>query len=231
MITTSPVVASVEPSLIFALDVPTLDEASAWVRRLRSRVELFKVGLELFTAEGLEALRAVERAGAAGIFLDLKLHDIPATVERTARVLREAGPRMLTVHAAGGKGMLEAAVRGAGEDVCVLAVTRLTSLPASIETVAEAARLARESGCGGVVCSGVEAEAVREAIGPELKIVCPGVRPQGSSPGDQARVVTPEAAIRAGADYLVVGRPIRDQTDPVAAARAISEEIARARRA
>jgi len=215
--------------LIFPLDVDSLELALPWVERLLGAVGVFKVGLELFSAAGPEAVRAVRAASGAGVFLDVKLHDIPATVEAAARSLRAVGPAMLTVHTSGGKAMLEAAVRGAGPDVLVLGVTRLTSLHASIDEVCELARLAREAGCGGVVCSGAEAAAVRQAVGPGLRIVCPGVRPTGSDPGDQARVVTPGSAIAAGADYVVCGRPIRDAADPVAAASAIADEIARAR--
>lgn len=213
--------------LIFPLDVETLEQALPLVERLRGSVGIFKVGLELFSAAGPEAVRAIRAASGAGVFLDVKLHDIPATVEGAARVLRKVGPAMLTVHASGGKAMLEAAVRAAGPDVLVLGVTRLTSLEASVDEVCELARVAREAGCGGVVCSGAEAAAVRQAVGPGLRIVCPGVRPAGGDRGDQARVVTPESAIQAGADYLVCGRPIRDAADPVAAANAIADEIAR----
>ncbi len=214
--------------LIFPLDVDSLELALPWVERLRGSVGIFKVGLELFSAAGPEAVRAVRAASGAGVFLDVKLHDIPATVEGAARALRGIGPAMLTVHTSGGKAMLEAAVRGAGPDVRVLGVTRLTSLEASVDEVCELARLAREAGCGGIVCSGAEAAAVRKAVGPKLAIVCPGVRPAGSDAGDQARVVTPTAAIAAGADYVVCGRPIRDAADPLAAANAIADEIARA---
>ncbi len=209
--------------LIFPLDVPTLEEARAWVERLRGHVGMFKLGLQLFSAHGPGAVREVTRAGGR-IFLDMKLHDIPATVEGAARALRGLDLAMLTVHAQGGKAMLEAAVAGAGEGVCVLAITRLTSLPASIDEVAEAARCAREAGCGGVVCAGPEVAAVREALGPELTIVCPGVRPAGADAGDQVRVATPAEAVRAGADHLVIGRPIRDHADPVAAADALLAE-------
>jgi orotidine-5'-phosphate decarboxylase len=211
--------------LIFPLDVPSLDAALPWVERLRDYVGVFKVGLELFSAAGPEAVRAVQRAGGAGVFLDVKLHDIPNTVGGAARALRELRPAMLTVHAAGGKAMLEAAVRGAGPGVVVLAVTRLTSLESSIAEVCELARVAREAGCCGVVCSGHEAAAVRDAVGPGLRIVCPGVRLAGDDPGDQARVMTPAEAIAAGADHLVCGRPIRDAADPVAAASRIADEI------
>jgi orotidine-5'-phosphate decarboxylase len=214
--------------LIFPLDVDSLEQALPWVERLRGSVGIFKVGLELFSAAGPEAVRAVRAASGAGVFLDAKLHDIPATVEAAARALRATAPAMLTVHAAGGKAMLEAAVRGAGPGVLVLGVTRLTSLHASVEEICELARLAREAGCGGIVCSGAEAEAVRQAVGPGLRIVCPGVRPAGSDPGDQARVVTPASAIAAGANFVVCGRPIRAAADPVAAANAIADEIAHA---
>jgi orotidine-5'-phosphate decarboxylase len=222
------VIARPANPLIFALDVSTLDEARAWVERLRGHVGMFKVGLQLFTAHGPEAVRAVTSAGGR-VFLDLKLHDIPATVEGAARSLRALDLAMLTVHAQGGKAMLEAAVAGAGDDVCVLGVTRLTSLPASIGEVAEAARCAREAGCGGVVCAGSEASAVREAVGPELAIVCPGVRPSGGDAADQVRVTTPAEAVRSGADHLVIGRPIRDHADPVAAADALAAEALQAR--
>ncbi len=214
--------------LIFPLDVDSLELALTWVERLHSCVGVFKVGLELFSAAGPDAVRAVGKASGAGVFLDAKLHDIPATVEGAARALRALAPAMLTVHACGGKAMLEAAVRAAGPNVLVLGVTRLTSLHASVEEICELARLAREAGCGGVVCSGAEAAAVRQAVGPGLRIVCPGVRPVGGDAGDQARVVTPEAAIAAGADSVVCGRPIRDAADPVAAAHAVADEIARA---
>lgn len=215
--------------LIFALDVPTVSEAVVWVERLREHVGLFKVGLELFSAVGPAGVAEITRAGGR-VFLDAKLHDIPATVAGAVRALNPLGLAMLNVHAAGGKAMLEAAASAAADDLCLLAVTRLTSLPASVEAVTEAARCAREAGCGGVVCSGVEATSVREALGPDLLIVCPGVRPEGGASGDQVRVATPAQAIRNGADYIVVGRPIRDADDPVAAALAIAEEAQSARR-
>lgn len=214
--------------IIFPLDVPRLDDAHAWVERLAGEVGLFKVGLELFSAAGPEAVRSVSEAGGR-VFLDVKLHDIPNTVEGAAREACRAGVRMLTAHCQGGLEMLRAAVRGAGDEVCVLGVTRLTSLPASTLEVVDAARLAAEAGCGGVVCSPLEAAAVREAVGPKLQIVCPGVRPAGAAAGDQVRIMTPGDAIRAGADYLVIGRPIREAGDPLASVRAIREEIARAR--
>ena len=213
--------------LIFSLDVPTLPEAEVWVQRLAAHVGLFKLGLELYAAAGPEAVRRVAGHGP-GIFLDLKLHDIPTTVERATRAVAALGAELLTVHAQGGREMLEAAVRGAGDRLRVLAVTRLTSQAAEPEEVVELARTARAAGCGGVVCAGAEVEAVRKAVGSDFTLVCPGVRPQGEARDDQLRVVTPERAVRAGADYLVVGRPIREAADPVGAARAIVLEIARA---
>jgi orotidine-5'-phosphate decarboxylase len=214
--------------LIFALDVPSLEQAEPWVARLAPHVDYFKVGLELFSSAGPEAVRMVTRHGQAGVFLDLKLHDIPTTVGRAARVVCGLGVRMLTVHAQGGRAMLEAAAREAGPDLCLLAVTRLTSQAAAVEEVVELARLAQLAGCGGVVCAGSEAASVRKAVGTDFRIVCPGVRAPGSDRGDQVRAVTPFEAIHAGADYIVVGRPIRDAADPVQAARAISAEVARA---
>jgi orotidine-5'-phosphate decarboxylase len=214
--------------IIFPLDVPSLDAALVWVERLARHVGLFKVGLELFSAEGPDAVRRIQRAGGR-VFLDVKLHDIPATVAGAGGSLRELEPAMVTVHAQGGKAMLEAAVGAFSAETCVLAVTRLTSLAASIDEVTDAARMAREAGCGGVVCSGLEARAVRDAVGPELVIVCPGVRPRGADEDDQVRVVTPEAAVEAGATYLVVGRPIRNAEDPVAAADGIASAARSAR--
>lgn len=219
--------------IIFPLDVPRLDEALEWVERLSGRVALFKVGLELFSAAGPHAVHEISQAGGR-VFLDVKLHDIPNTVEGAAREACRAGVRMLTTHCQGGLEMLRAAVRGAGDDVCVLGVTRLTSLPAlsaSGAEVVEAARLAAEAGCGGVVCSPLEAAAVREAVGSKLQIVCPGVRPAGADVADQVRVMTPGDAVRAGADYLVIGRPIRDAADPLAVVAAIHDEIEQARSA
>ncbi len=221
--------SSTHNPIVFPLDVPSIDDARDWVRRLSGEIGIFKVGLDLFSAAGPEAVRAIADAGAAGVFLDVKLHDIPATVEGAAREACRARVRMITAHCQGGEEMLRAAVRGAGDEDCELGVTRLTSLPASQDEVTKAARLALQAGCGGVVCSPREAAAVREAAGPKLQIVCPGVRPAGAGADDQVRIMTPGDAIRAGADWLVIGRPIRDHADPLAAVRAIREEIGSAR--
>ncbi|MCP4007805.1 MAG: orotidine-5'-phosphate decarboxylase [bacterium] len=212
--------------IIFPLDVPSLAEARPWVERLSGHVGLFKVGLELYSAAGPDAVRMIQEHGDTGVFLDLKLHDIPATVAGAASVIRGLGVQMLTVHASGGKAALEAAVQAAGSDTCILAVTRLTSQSATPDEVTELARVAREASCGGIVCAGTEAAAVRQAVGPALRIVTPGIRPAGADVGDQVRVVTPAAAIAAGADYIVVGRPIRNAPDPIEAARAIETELA-----
>jgi orotidine-5'-phosphate decarboxylase len=195
-------------------------------------VGLLKVGLELFAAEGPAAVRAAAALGRP-VFLDLKLHDIPNTVEGAARSAARTGASLLTVHASGGAEMIRAAVRGAGPGVGILAVTVLTSLgPKALDEVglagpAEAAvvrlaRLAVEAGARGLVCSPLEVAAVRAAVGPGPLLVVPGVRPVGAARGDQARVATPEEAVRAGADVLVLGRPLRDAPDPAAAARAIA---------
>jgi orotidine-5'-phosphate decarboxylase len=177
----------------------------------------------------------VRAAAALGrpVFLDLKLHDIPNTVEGGARSAAASGAALLTVHASGGAEMIRAAVRGAGPGVRVLAVTVLTSLDASaLESVGLAgppdaavvrlARLAVGAGAGGIVCSPHEAAAVRAAVGPGSLLVVPGVRPAGSAKGDQARVATPAEAVQAGADVIVVGRPLREGGDPAAVARAIA---------
>jgi len=194
------------------------------------------VGLEIFTAEGPPAVRAAAALGRP-VFLDLKLHDIPNTVEGAARSAASSGAALLTVHASGGPEMVRAAVRGAGGGVRILAVTVLTSLDAAAleriglagppeSAVVRLAKLAVDAGAGGLVCSPHEVAAVREAVGPGPLLVVPGVRPVGTALGDQARVATPEAAVRSGADVIVLGRPLRDAPDPAAAARAIAASIA-----
>lgn len=221
--------------LIAALDVPTLEDAEAFAMRLDGAASWLKVGLELYTAAGPTCVRAVQ-AFCPHVMLDLKLHDIPATVGRAMERVAAMGVGLVTVHTGGGRAMLQAAVRACG-DARVLGVTVLTSMDdaalrevgvasSAAETVLARAKLAIDAGCHGVVASPHEAAAIRAIAPPGFLIVTPGVRPAGSDAGDQARVATPAAARAAGADLVVVGRPIRDAADPAAAARAIAEELA-----
>jgi orotidine-5'-phosphate decarboxylase len=213
--------------LIVALDVSDLDEAQSLARALADHAALFKVGLELFTAHGPAAVVRVRTF--APVFLDLKLHDIPNTVEGAARNAARLGASMLTVHALGGEAMVAAAVRGArqaGEEgrpmPAILAVTVLSSVAG--EGLASPASLAFEAaaaGANGVVVSGEDVGDVREVLGETACLVVPGIRPAGSNGHDQLRILTPEEAIERGADYLVIGRPITGATDPAGAARAI----------
>ncbi len=230
-------------SIVFPLDLPSLTEALRFVRLLKGHVGVFKVGLELFVSEGPAVIEEIKKiAPEAKIFLDLKFHDIPATVKGAMRSAAALGVDFVTVHCDEGSALLEAVVEGAGESVKVLGVTVLTSLaeddlldigidekykdPETL--VLHRARLARLAGCSGVVCSGLEAGAVREEFGHDFLVVTPGVRRSKDAAGDQKRVVTPYEAVRSGADYIVVGRPIREAKDPVEAAEEISREIERA---
>jgi orotidine-5'-phosphate decarboxylase len=229
-------------SLAVALDLPPV-EARELGALLAGEVGFLKVGLSLFCAEGPAVVSALKEWGAR-VFLDLKLHDIPNTVAGAARAVSGLGIDLLTVHAAGGEAMVEAAVKGAeagASGLCVrppriLAVTVLTSLDGSAleriglvgtpeEAVVRLARLAIGAGAGGIVCSPREAKAVRAAIGTGPLIVTPGIRLSGAPMDDQARAETPSAAMGAGADVLVVGRPILQAANPISAARAILEEI------
>jgi orotidine-5'-phosphate decarboxylase len=218
--------------LIAALDTSDVRVALRWAEQLRDEVGLVKVGLELFTVAGPPVLQELHRRGLR-VFLDLKLHDIPNTVARTVRVLSGYGVDMTTLHASGGRAMIEAAAaaRGGG-GLRLLAVTVLTSLDASslaeigmgdrpAERVDALARMAAGAGADGVVCSPLEAAALRRSLPGDFLLVTPGVRPPGADAGDQARVATPREAVEAGASYLVVGRPITGAPDPAAAARAI----------
>lgn len=219
--------------LAFALDEPTLQGALPLLDLVAPEVGVVKVGLELFVREGPAAVRAVRERGAR-VFLDLKLHDIPRTVGAAARSAADLDVDLLTVHAAGGSAMLREAVQATAGRCRVVAVTVLTSLdagtlasigvPASpVDWALRLASLTMAAGCAGIVCSAEEAAAVR-ARHPEAYLVTPGIRTEPAR-DDQARVSTPEAAIVAGADLLVVGRPIRNAPDPRAAARAIVERI------
>ena len=230
--------------LIVALDVPSAAAALEMVERLRGHVSCFKVGLELFSSEGPSLVRELVRQGNR-VFLDLKLHDISNTVRGASREAARLGVTMFTVHAAGGRGMMTAAAEGAsegaggGQPPLVLGVTVLTSLTnadlteiglneSSLATATRLARLAHASGLGGVVASPHEAAFIRQSVGTGFAIVTPGIRPAASVRHDQARSATPHAAIRAGADFLVVGRPITQAADPASAADAIAEEITEA---
>ncbi len=225
--------------IVLPLDVSTTDEALALATPLRDYVGVFKVGLELFVAEGPSVVRAVAKLDKP-IFLDLKLHDIPETVDRAVGAALGLGVSYLTVHASGGREMLGRAVERAnhqsGGSLRILAVTMLTSLSerdaeeigvhGSVDhQVARLAALGASTGVHGFVCAPGEASTVREIAGKNRIIVTPGIRPSGSAAGDQQRVATPAWAIANGADLLVVGRPIRDAKDRIGAARAIAAEI------
>jgi orotidine-5'-phosphate decarboxylase len=229
--------------VIVACDVPDIKGLETLLDRLEGRPSFYKVGLELFVAEGERAIEAVRKRGGR-IFLDLKLHDIPETVARAVRSARRIEAELLTVHTSGGYEMLSRAAHAAqegGGSVKILGVTVLTSLveddlraegiAATIpETVRARARVAAKAGIAGLVCSSHEIEAARGAA-PGLLIVVPGIRPAtgpGAAAGDQKRIATPEHAIRNGADYLVVGRPLRDAPEPAKAFDALVAEVSAA---
>jgi orotidine-5'-phosphate decarboxylase len=236
---TSPNQLSAADRLIVALDFSDARRALALAGVVGQSASTFKVGKELFTAEGPTVVKDLVAAGKR-VFLDLKFHDIPTTVAGGVNSAARLGVSMLTVHAAGGRAMLDAAVEASansGKSPIVLAVTVLTSLKDSdlpqigicasvTEQAIRLAQLAKATGCQGVVTSPREAAALRKELGPDFLIVTPGVRPAGGANGDQARVSTPAQAIAAGASHIVVGRPITGSKDPAAAARAIVEEIA-----
>lgn len=227
--------------LIVALDMPSAVEAQEIVYELGDAVSIYKVGLQLFTAEGPRFVAELVNSGRK-VFLDLKFHDIPNTVAGAVRSASELGVHMLTVHAAGGSRMLAAAVeasRAGSHQPIILAVTVLTSssqadlqesgVPGPIsEQVQHLAKLSKTAGCGGIVTSALEAPSVRSILGPQMAIVTPGIRPSGAAIGDQSRIATPSSAIRAGASHLVVGRPILAAENRNRAAAAIVEEIATA---
>jgi len=225
--------------LIVALDVSTAVAARKIVAAVGDSAQAYKVGMQLYTAEGPSIVRELVASGRS-VFLDLKYHDIPNTVAAAVREAAELGVSMLTVHASGGGKMLTAATVAASSrkpGLLVLAVTVLTSLDdvelgkiglraSVVEQVLRLTALARSNGCKGVVASAREAAALREEFGSDLTIVTPGVRPAGSGNDDQIRVVTPAEAIAAGASHIVVGRPITEAKDPAAEARAILAQIA-----
>ena len=228
-------VRSERPKLAFAADLPCWDEAKDVCAAVAPEVDVIKIGLELFVAEGPTVVRAAADLGCE-VFLDLKLHDIPKTVERSVAQARHHGAHYLTVHAAGGAAMLSAAVQGTRGELTIVAVTVLTSLSdddltaigvldPSSRQAERLARLAVQQGAGGLVCSVLEASTLRRAVGEEPLLVTPGIRlPTGTS-GDQKRIGTPKDAVRAGSDMLVVGRPIRDADDPARAAQSIRQML------
>lgn len=225
--------------IIPGLDLADPAAAAAMARLLAPHVGVLKVGLELFGAGGPPAMRAV--AEQAPVFLDLKLHDIPNTVGSAVAALLPIRPAMLTIHATGGEAMIaaarEAAEKAGQSRPIILAVTVLTSIDAAtlaetgvsggtVQQVLRLARLALAAGADGLVCSPLEVARIRDAHGETPFLVVPGVRPLGSAAGDQSRIATPRDAVAAGADWIVIGRPITRAADPVAAARAIAAELA-----
>jgi orotidine-5'-phosphate decarboxylase len=227
--------------IIFPLDVASDQAARQMVRNLYTHIGMFKVGLELFIRTGPDLLRWIGDHTGSRVFFDLKLHDIPATVERAMRGIADLPVALATVHCGENRVMLEAAVSGAAGKVGVLGVTVLTSVGASdlrdagfgeamagdvSRLVMHRAAMAKAAGCAGVICSGREAGLIKSRMGPAFMAVTPGIRPEkGMAPDDQKRVVTPARAISDGADYLVIGRPIRDAADPAVAADRIADEI------
>lgn len=228
----------VRDRLAFPLDFPDLATARRRAEPLVASAGILKVGLELFVKEGPASVRLGEELGAS-IFLDLKLHDIPATVEGAVASAAELGVRYLTVHAQGGPKMVEAAISRAAREspnLTILVVTLLTSLDdgdlrttgitgSVADQVLRLAQMAHAAGARGFVCSPNELRMLRTALGPDVVLVTPGIRPAGAAAGDQKRTGTPRGAILDGADVLVVGRPIRDASDPAAAASAIAADI------
>jgi orotidine-5'-phosphate decarboxylase len=225
---------SARERVIVALDVPSLSSLELLLERLEGEPRFYKVGLELFVAEGARAVEIVKARGGR-VFLDLKLHDIPETVGRAVASAADLGVDLLTVHTAGGTEMLKRAAEAAGDRLTVLGVTVLTSLaPEDLradgisgsvaEVVGRRARLAAAAGIGGLVCSPHEVSEAR-AAGENLLLVVPGIRPSGTALGDQKRVSTPATTVKAGADFLVVGRPVRDAVSPAQAFADIVREI------
>ncbi len=221
--------------IIVALDVASKAQALELVQQLRDKISLFKIGLQLYTAEGPETVRAVLATGAK-LFLDLKLHDIPNTVAKAVESAANLSVQMLTIHLSGGSEMIRGAVAARKDNMSILGVTVLTSADASTlrevgisekvdEQVLRLARLGIENGVDGLVCSPHEIKSLRAEFGDKIKIVVPGIRPSWSEPGDQKRFMTPREAIEAGADYLVIGRPITAHKNPREAVERILREF------
>jgi orotidine-5'-phosphate decarboxylase len=223
--------------IIVALDVATKQEALGLVEQLRNEISFFKIGLQLYTADGPEVVRAVLSTGAK-VFLDLKLHDIPNTVARAVESASNLGVHMLTIHLSGGTEMIRAATAARTKNISILGVTVLTSatehtlreigIPDKVKNqVLRLAKLGVQKGVDGIVASPHEIATLRREFGDKTKIVVPGIRPRGSEYSDQKRVMTPREAIHAGGDYLVIGRPIIADSKPRDATRRILEDIAR----
>jgi orotidine-5'-phosphate decarboxylase len=221
--------------IIVALDVATKEKALDLIEQLRAQISFFKIGLQLYTAEGPEIVRAIGATGA-NVFLDLKLHDIPNTVGLAIESAAQLEIQMLTIHLSGGEAMIRAAVSAKSQDLLLLGVTVLTSadeqtirqigIPDKIENqVLRLAKLGVENGIDGIVASPHEITTLRSEFGDKIKIVVPGIRPSGSESADQKRVMTPREAIHAGADYLVIGRPIIAHSRPGEAVTKILQDL------
>jgi orotidine-5'-phosphate decarboxylase len=221
-----------------ALDAPDIETAARWATLVTPYVSTVKIGLELYLQYGPSVVATVRGGSGVSVFLDLKLHDIPNTVAGATRAVSRLRPEILTVHAAGGGDMIKAAVESA-PDTIVAGVTLLTSIGDEVlgklgvagpvsDAVRRMAVIAVAAGARGLVCSPREVAAVRGEVGPGIMLITPGIRPAGADSHDQARVATPEEAIKAGADLLVVGRPITRAADPGAAAAAIASSVRRA---
>jgi orotidine-5'-phosphate decarboxylase len=204
--------------IILALDTKNFEDASNWISATKDNVAYYKVGLEFFLKFGAIGLLELKQTHGVEFFLDLKLHDIPNTVGEATASISDLSPTFLTVHASGGTEMIKSAVANAGK-ISITAVTILTSLSDvelgligfannALESAVNLAKLATNAGATSIVCSPFEVSAIRSAVGPQVKLITPGVRPIGSEVGDQKRVMTPRQAIENGADYLVIGRPI-----------------------
>lgn len=222
--------------VIIALDFSSFEEVENFLKKFKEDKLFVKVGMELFYQEGPRIVEYIKSLGH-DIFLDLKLHDIPNTVEKAMRGLAKLGVNMTNVHAAGGIEMMKAAKRGLGNEASLIAVTQLTStseeqmhsdqlIPVSLEeSVLHYAKCAQEAGLDGVVCSPLEAAIIRDNTSDAFLRVTPGIRPASSAVGDQKRVMTPQRAFENGSSYIVVGRPITQSNDPVAAYQEILKEI------
>jgi orotidine-5'-phosphate decarboxylase len=235
----SPASSGMRERLIVALDVSSAGAAQALVQRIGDAAGIYKVGLQLFTAEGPSFVRDLVRSGKR-VFLDLKLHDIPNTVSHAVKSAVDLGVHVLTIHASGGSAMLRAATEAADGKLTLLAVTVLTSLSDEdleetgiagrvTEQALRMAALAQNAGCQGIVSSPREALLIRKSLGEGFAIVTPGIRPAGAESNDQQRIATPAQAIVNGASHIVVGRPITHAADPAEAARAIISEMEQAR--